>query len=124
MHFDFICDFPITGLYHSVILCEFSLCYMLCDIRTVNAVLYFLVRMLTHFMWVVCWVALQIWQCGGSVEWVPCSRVGHVYRHHMPYGFGKLSERIPVILIVTTAVYYSIIVFFVCSLLLFDVSCI
>lgn len=39
---------------------------------------------------------LQIWQCGGGILFVPCSHVGHVYRSHMPYGFGKLSGK-PVI---------------------------
>lgn len=29
----------------------------------------------------------QVWSCGGSMEVVPCSRVAHLSRHHLPYRF-------------------------------------
>lgn len=28
---------------------------------------------------------LQVWQCGGKIEILPCSRVAHLERYHKPY---------------------------------------
>ena len=30
-------------------------------------------------------VFVQVWQCGGSVEVLPCSRIAHIERAHKPY---------------------------------------
>lgn len=49
----------------------------------------------------------QIWMCGGSLEVMPCSRVGHIFRYARPYGSPNNTDTASINSMRTVAVWFD-----------------